>query len=225
MFSGALGTILYTTALGKINYIQFSVVVLLQQLQPIWAISTAALVLKEKITKKFIPWALIAIASSYLVTFKDLKVNLQSGQQTVVAAIFALLAGVMWATSTSFSKVFLKKVTYKTATFLRFTISPFFALLFIIFFKQTNALTQLKPSHWASLLMIVFSTGLVAQLFYYFGLRKTQAKKSAILELTFPVSAIFIDYLYFKNSLSLTQIIGAILVLFSMYKISKLKHD
>ena len=35
LFSGALGTIFYTRALGLVQYIQFSVVVLLQQLQPI----------------------------------------------------------------------------------------------------------------------------------------------------------------------------------------------
>ncbi len=39
LLSGALGTILYTAALGKVQYIQYSVVVLLQQLQPLWAIA------------------------------------------------------------------------------------------------------------------------------------------------------------------------------------------
>jgi drug/metabolite transporter (DMT)-like permease len=52
LFSGALGTIFYTAALGKVQYVQFSVVVLLQQLQPIWAILMASFLLKEKIEKK-----------------------------------------------------------------------------------------------------------------------------------------------------------------------------
>ncbi len=224
LFSGALGTIFYTAALGKVNYIQFSVVVLLQQLQPIWAIITASIVLKEKVTKRFLPWAILAIGASYLVTFKDLKLNWQTGQGTIVAAVLALLAGMMWAVSTSFSKIVLKKISFQVATFLRFVLAPIFALLFVFVLKQTNQLTKINPNQWISLLIIVFSTGLVALLFYYFGLRKTQAKVSAILELTWPVSAIFIDYLYFKNSLSVTQLIGAFLVLFSMYKVSKLKN-
>ncbi|KKQ23348.1 MAG: DMT superfamily drug/metabolite permease [Candidatus Roizmanbacteria bacterium GW2011_GWC2_37_13] len=224
LFSGALGTIFYTAALGKINYIQFSVVVLLQQLQPIWAIITAAIVLKEKVTKKFLPWAFLAIGASYLVTFKDLKLNWQTGQGTIIAAILALLAGMMWAASTSFSKIVLKKISFQMATFLRFIFAPVFALFFVFGLKQTNQLTKINPNQWTSLLIIVFSTGLVALLFYYFGLKKTQAKVSAILELTWPVSAIFIDYFYFKNGLSATQLIGAFLVLFSMYKVSKLKN-
>src|SRR5437868_15387266 len=48
LFSGALGTISYTAALQQIQYTQYSVVVLLQQqLQPIWSILTAAILLQE----------------------------------------------------------------------------------------------------------------------------------------------------------------------------------
>src|SRR5258708_10010553 len=76
LFSGALGTILYTAALGKINYTQYSVVVLLQQeLQPIWAIGTAAILLREPISKRFLGWAGVALIAAYFITFKDLRVN------------------------------------------------------------------------------------------------------------------------------------------------------
>ena len=92
LFSGALGTIFYTAALGKVNYIQFSVVAMLQQLQPIWTITTAAIILKEKLTGNFLRWAALALIASYFVTFRDLKVNLESGSQTIVAAGFACSA-------------------------------------------------------------------------------------------------------------------------------------
>lgn len=223
LFSGALGTIFYTAALGKVNFIQFSVVVLLQQLQPVWAIITAALVLKEKVSKKFIPWAVLAIASSYLVTFKNLEVNWQTGQGTITAGLLALAAGMMWAASTSFSKIVLKKISFQMATFLRFTLAPVFALMIALFMGQGGKLTSIGQDQWISLLIIVFSSGLVGILFYYFGLKRVQAKVSAILELVWPVSAILIDYFYFKNALSSTQVIGAFLVMFSIYKIGRAK--
>lgn len=225
LFSGALGTIFYTAALAKINYIQFSVVVLLQQLQPVWAIVTAAILLKERITKKFTLWAGIAIVASYLVTFKDLKVNISFGDNTFVAALLALFAGVMWATSTSFSKIVLKKVSYLTATYLRFIITSIITFVFLIVFNQVSGLDHIKSQQWYTLFLIVFSTGFVALLIYYYGLKKTSARVSAICELVWPVSAIFIDYFYFKKTLSVTQIIGVIIVLFSIYKITSFKNS
>ncbi|MBI2641666.1 DMT family transporter [Candidatus Roizmanbacteria bacterium] len=223
LFSGALGTIFYTAALGKVNYIQFSVVVLLQQLQPIWAIITAAILLKEKLTKKFAVWASIAIIGSYFVTFRDLRINISPGNATLIAALLAVSAGVMWATSTSFSKIVLHKVSFITATFLRFLFAPLFALFFVAALNQLPSLTRITTNQWITLFTIMLSTGMVALLIYYYGLKKTQAKISAICELVWPVSAIFIDYFYFRNSFSTTQIIGIAAVLFSIYKVSGFK--
>ena len=47
---GILGTFFYTKALSYINYIDLTVVVLLQKLQPIFAIALAAIILKEKLS-------------------------------------------------------------------------------------------------------------------------------------------------------------------------------
>src|ERR1700722_1924850 len=83
LFSEALGTILYTAALQIKKFLPYSVVVILeQQLQPIFGIITAAIFLKEKISKHFVIWALVAIAAVYFVTFKNLSVDLQTGSKT-----------------------------------------------------------------------------------------------------------------------------------------------
>src|SRR5476651_1396858 len=50
--SGAVGTILYTAALGRIKFIPFSVVVLLQQLNPVFAIGASGWLLKEPLTRR-----------------------------------------------------------------------------------------------------------------------------------------------------------------------------
>lgn len=222
LFSGALGTIFYTAALGKINYVQFSVVVLLQQTQPIWAILAAALIVKEKITKSFIAYALLALGAAYLISFKNLTPNLSTGDGTVIAALLALSAGMLWGSSTALSKYVLKKVSFITATALRFFLAPIFALMIILSGGQTGSLFTLTTDQWITLLIITFSTGLVALAIYYFGLKKTQAKIATICELVFPASAIFIDYFYFHNPLSMTQIIGVAILLFVIYKISRL---
>ena len=61
ILSGLFGTLWFTTALGKIGYITVSVVFLLQKLQPIFAITTARIFLKEQMDKRYIKWAIIAI--------------------------------------------------------------------------------------------------------------------------------------------------------------------
>lgn len=225
LFSGALGTILYTAALGKVNYIQFSVVVLLQQLQPVWAILMARLLLKEQLTRSFLLWATLALSASYLVTFKNLSVAIIPGDATLFAAFLALGAGVMWGSSTAISKYVLNKVSFLTATSLRFFFAPLFAFLFIVKNRNIPDLFILTGSQWESLLLITFSSGLVALAFYYYGLKKTKAGVTTICELVWPASALFIDYFYFKTSLSLTQWIGVGILLFAIYKITGFRKE
>lgn len=222
LFSGALGTVLYTAALGKIQYSSYSVVVLLQQqLQPIWAIGASAFLLREKITKKFLLWAVVALIAAYFISFKDLQVNLNTGAGTATAAILAVSAGFMWGTSTAISKFVLNKVSFLTGTALRFFFAPFFAYLFILGSNQTKALTMITPAQWQILLLITVSTGLVALGFYYYGLKRTPARITTLCELVWPASAIFIDYFLYHKSLSLTQIFGAGLLLFAIYQVTK----
>lgn len=223
LFSGSLGTIFYTAALAQVNFIQFSVVVLLQQLQPIWAISAAAILLKEKLSKDFIRWATLAIIASYFVTFRDLQVNLATGVGTVLAALLAAGAGFMWGTSTAFSKVVLSKVSFGIAAMLRFILAPLFAFIIIVFLGQTGSIGSISQTQWLTLLAIILSTGMVALLIYYYGLKKTPARVTTICELVWPISAIFIDYFYFHKMLSATQILGVVVLLYSIYRVAGFK--
>jgi drug/metabolite transporter (DMT)-like permease len=222
LFSGALGTYFYTAALAHVRYASFSVVVLLQQqLQPVWAIATAAILLREKISKQFLLWALLALIAAYFITFRDLQVNFRTGAGTITAALLALSAGFMWGSSTAVSKYVLNRVSFLTGTALRFFIAPFFALFLVIGNKQTTSLLTLTPQQWQTLLLITFSTGLVALGFYYYGLKHTPARIATLCELVWPAAAIFIDYTLYGKTLSLTQLFGVGLLLFAIYHVTK----
>lgn len=221
LFSGALGTIFYTAALGKVNYIQFSVVVLLQQLQPIWAVLAASILLKEPVTKRFILWAFLALIAAYLITFKNLSVNLSTGDGTTTAGLLALSAGLLWGSSTAISKYVLKKVSFITATALRFLLAPIFALLFVLGQNQTALLFSLSQEQWITLLLITFTTGMVALVIYYYGLKRTEARKTTLYELVWPASAVFIDYFYYHNTLSATQLLGVAILVIALWNISR----
>ncbi len=222
LFSGALGTIFYTSALQLVQYTQYSVVVLLQQqLQPIWAILVAAILLKEKLTKHFILWAIVALVGAYFITFKDLHVNLATGSGTLEAGLLAIGAGFMWGSTTAISKFTLNKVSHVAATALRFFFAPIFAFIFVVSFNQTSALFTLNQQQWLTLLLITFTTGMVAILIYYYGLRKVQAKASAIYELTFPAAAIFIDFFLYHKTLSFSQVMGVGILILAMAQVTK----
>ena len=230
LFSGALGTILYTAALQMINYTQYSVVVLLQQqLQPIWAIATAAILLKEKITKQFLAWAALALVGAYFISFKDLHVNLATGAGTAMAAAMAISAGFMWGSSTAISKYVLNKVSFLTGVSLRFILAPIFAFMFVVGQGQTKALFALSGAQWMTLVLITLSTGLLALGFYYYGLKKTPARITTLCELVWPASAIGIDYFMFHKTLSSTQILGVVILLVAIYQVTKpvklITHD
>lgn len=223
LFSGLLGTLFYTAALGKVQFIQFSVVVLLQQLQPIWAMLAAAIVLGERMPKRFFVWALPAIAASYFVSFPNLQANISTGDATTVAALLALGAGVMWGISTSFSKIVLARIPALLATSLRFTVTTGLALGTVFLLGHQTNLTGLEPSQWLTLVAITFSTGMVALALYYLGLRSVHASSASILELTWPLSAIALDFLIYGHTLTLTQWLGTAVLLFAIYQISRLE--
>ena len=197
VLSGLFGTLWFTTALGKVHFISISVVFLLQKLQPIFAITTARIFLKEKLDKRYIKWALLAILSAYFVTFPNGYVNLATGEGTIIAALYALGAAFAWGSSTTFSKMLLGKVDFKVSTFYRFLVTVLVALPVLFLFGRAGGSGMAIPSisQFGFLLLIAVSTGMVALLIYYRGLAKTPVHISTILELTFPFVAILLDFI------------------------------
>ncbi len=224
--SGLLGTLWFTTALGKVHYISISVVFLLQKLQPIFAISTANIFLKEKFNIKYVKWAVLAVVSAYFVTFANGVVNFHTGEGTIVAALYALGAAFAWGSSTTFSKMLLGKVDFKVSTFYRFLFTLIICIPCMLIFGKTEAGSLAVPSgaQFGLLALIAVSTGMMALLIYYKGLAKTPVHVATILELTFPFVAILLDFIVNGTILSISQWIASLVLVFSIYKISKLRE-
>jgi len=222
LLSSVLGTLWFTAALLKTNYISFSVVFLLQKLQPIFAISTAKLLLKEKLTKKYLIYAGLAMVAAYFVTFKTGAVDFKTGSGMIEAALYAILAAFAWGSSTAFSRYALLKYNDRFVTGLRFILGTIFALILTFIFKAQAQLITISLSQLLRFVLIALSTGMVGLLIYYKGLKKVEVKVSTILELTFPILAVFVDMILYKSYLSPTQIIAAVALFFYMWRISKL---
>jgi drug/metabolite transporter (DMT)-like permease len=225
ILSGLLGTLWFTTALLKVSFISFSVVFLLQKLQPVFAITTAAIFLKEKINRRYIIWAVIAIISAYFVTFPNGYVNLATGDGTIIAALYALGAAVAWGSSTTFSKMLLGKVKAEVSTFYRFLFTTCIAIVVIMSFGYSPSVSAVTLPQIGLFTLIAVSTGMVALLIYYKGLAKTPVHISTILELTFPFVAILIDMVVYHTFLTASQWIFACLLIYSIYRITLLRNN
>ncbi len=225
LLSGALGTILYTAALGQIQYIPFSVVVLLQQLNPIFAIAASALLLRERLSRRFLLLTLLALIGAYLVTFPSFRVNFSTGSGTTTAALFAIGAAASWGIGTAFSKYALRGTSYPHVTAARFGLTALISLLFVGTSHSFGAVGQITQTQFWYLMAITFSTGLVALLIYYFGLQRVPASRAAVLELAWPLSAVLIGWLFLHQGLTITQALGALVLTGTTWLITRDTND
>lgn len=223
ILSGVLGTLFFTAALLQTNFIPFTVVYLLQKLQPIFTLVTAALVLKEKITKNYFLWAGLALIAGYFVTFPGGVVNFGDSFEYTAAALFALLAAIAWGSSTAFSRFTLLSHSNTFITGLRFLLTVPFALALLLFLGAAPSLTLVSGSQLLTLVVIAFSTGMFALWIYYRGLKTTPASVATIIELAFPLTAVVIDYVR-GTSLAPEQYLAGAVLLFAMHKVSRLMN-
>ena len=212
LFGGLLGTFFYTKALSYINYIDLSVVVLLQKFQPFFAIGLAAVLLREPLTKNYLICAVAAIAGGYLVTFESGLPVIEMDDKTLIAGLMALCAAFAWGSSTVLGKHALKHLSFFSLTGLRLWITTSITVVVILFMSNSPMEGSLNKTEWFIILTIVLSTGTVALFIYYYGLKHVLATHATIYELFWPLSAMLIDLFIRGRTLMPAQFIGALLL-------------
>src|SRR5690606_22768441 len=103
----ALATILFTQSF---HYLNPSVAILLQKLQPLIAIGLAIWVLGESLSKRFWLWAVVAIAGAYVISFPGLNPEGLTWNSHALGVVLALGAAFFWGGSTVFGRLVLDKV-------------------------------------------------------------------------------------------------------------------
>jgi len=221
LFGGAIGTMAITKALFYVNFVNLSIVILIQKLQPVFALTLAALLLKESLPLKFFLWASLAIVGAYLMTFGFTPPNLDAGEKTTAAALFSLLAAVSFGSSTVFSKRALLNVGFEMGTYLRFGFSSIIMLVIVLSSGTIYSIIEISSAQIYTFLLIAFTTGGTAIFLYYYGLKRISASVAAICELAFPFTAIILEYILRENILEPAQWAGAAVLLFSIIQVSR----
>lgn len=217
----AIATFAFTSAFAYVNP---SVAILLQKLQPIIVILLAYLFLGERMGKRFWPWALLALASAYVLSFPSFIPRLYEGETlnpNVIGVSFALLAAALWGASTVCGRRALRRLDVVTLTGLRFVIAFVFLFVWTASTGELASIVTLTLRDWILLAIVACASGSVSLLLYYRGLKSTKASVATLAELGFPLASVLINFLFLDAALLPAQIIAMIFLLLSVLMLSR----
>lgn len=197
--ASALATVLFTQAFA---YGDPVTPVVLQKLQPLVAILVAAVLLGERITRRFPLFAVPALAGAWLLAFPDPLAVTVSGAQ---AALLALSAAALWGTGTVLGRYAGAQIGFRDLTVLRFAFGLPASLLLALLLDQPLTVPWRDAPVVAVLALV---PGLLALVLFYRGLRSTPASRATLAELAFPFTAALVGVAFLGAELSGSQWLG-----------------
>jgi len=217
---GMLGTLAIVKALFLVNFNQLSVVVLLQKLQPIFALALAAILLGERVSARFLAAAVVALGGAYLLTFGLSAPNTAADGISLKAALLAIVAAAAFGAATVLGKMLLGSLDFKDATFARYGMTSAMTLVYLGIRGIGLPFATVTEANWVMILIISLTTGSGAIFLYYFGLTRVRASVATICELCLPLSAVLLDYFVNDSVLGAWQWIGAALLVGAILRIT-----
>jgi len=214
----ALATIAFTQSF---HYLNPSVAILVQKVQPFIAILLAHLILKERLTKHFWLWSLLAVAGAYLVSFPEIKITGLSLAGGSLGVLLAFVAAFFWGGSTVMGRVVMKKISFQAMTAARFLTALVFLLVMDLFSGNLGSVGNATPKDWLFVFIIAVLAGFVSLFIYYKGLQSTKASIATIAELAFPFSAVIVNWKFLGATLHPMQIIGGLILLGALYGLTR----
>lgn len=217
----AIATVLFTMGLTNGN---LNAVLLLQKLQPLFAIILARLLLKESLPRHFFVLMLMALGGTYLLTF-GFTLPIGHWKEFVqVGSLLSLGAAALWGGSTVMGRMMVGQMKYETVTSLRFILA---LPLLLVFTWSEGAAWNIPAGTTAiagvslNLLGQALLPGLLSLLVYYKGLTTTKASVATLAELSFPMVGVLINWIVFQEFITRPQIVGFVLIWAALFVISR----
>jgi drug/metabolite transporter (DMT)-like permease len=228
----ALAAVAFTESF---HYVNPSVSIVLQKVQPLIAIALAAWLLGEALHKDFWLWTAVALFGAYLVSFPTLVPQTYAGETfnpNLIGALLALAAAGLWGASTVFGKYVLRSVAFQTLTSLRFVVGLIFLALLNAMQHTYPAAGTITATDVLFIVIVALTSGVFSLFLYYYGLQFTRASIATIAELGFPLAAVFVNAYFIPGNsptgsyfgLYLGQWAGTILLLFAMLMLSRVNQ-
>ncbi len=190
---------------------------LLQKLQPIFAISLAGPILKEKPRRLFYVFLVIAMISAYLMSFGFSSITDPISKNEVFAAELAVGAAALWGACTVIGRWSLRRLEPFTIAGLRFTLALPMLIAWNLFSHGSKEANFAMPSAaWLPLAAIVLFPDALGMGLYYIGLRRTTASLATLAELAYPATAVILAYPT-TRTYSPAKWLGLVLLIASLY--------
>jgi len=199
--SSALATVLFTSAF---SFGDPNTPLLLQKLQPIFAVVAASLILGERIRRRFFLFLAGGMIGAFFITFPD-PTGIEVEQ--LAPALLATGAALLWGLGTVLGRRMASFLQTSHLTAIRLAIGLVVLVPIVIMRDEGQAVRQALESA-SSFLLLALVPGLLALLLYYRGLKTTPASAATIAELAFPIAAVSINYLAFGAVLRGSQWMG-----------------
>ena len=168
---------------------------LLQKLQPAFAISLAAPILRERPKWMFFAFFGFGLIGAYLMSFGLTWMTEPMSSKALVAAGLAVGAAAIWGSCTVVGRWSLHRLDPFTVAGLRFTLAlPMLLVWNLMRPGTTEAKFAVTSAAFLPLLAIVILPDALGMALYYFGLRKTTASLASLAELAYPATAILLAY-------------------------------
>ena len=213
-----LGTVAFTQAFGLINP---SVVILIQKLQPAVAVTLAAVLLGERIDRRFLGAFALCVAGSLMIAWHDLAPALEGGawggedgRRLALGYGCTLFAVLAWGAATVFGKqLSMRGMTTAELMGGRFLVG--FLVLTPCLFAFGAPGAAADPAVASKVALMVALAGLGGMALYYLGMKRLPARTTAVAEMFFPVAAVAVNWLapQIDAPLSALQIAGAAVLL------------
>ena len=201
----AAATVLFTYALQSGNP---TTAVLLQKLQPIFAILLARTLLNERWSSRFPSIALGGIAGAYLISFGNGSLLDPLAGVDGWPALLATLAALGWGGSTVLGRWLAPQIPFDLLTSLRVLLAV--PLLVLLGFSQPFALPGRELV--APLVFMALVPGFAGLMLYYRGLGRTPAFAATVAELAFPATAALLNWVFLGAESTLMQVAGFVVV-------------
>ncbi len=181
--------------------------VVVQHLQPLFAIAGAVMILGEKVRSSFAYFAVPAILGVWLLAFPD-PFDVTVARAGV--ALLALGAAVLWAGGTVLGRMVATELNPVELTTLRFAFGLPAAALIVWFSGDTFWVSGMSSS--VAVIELALVPGLLAMVLYYVGLRRTAASRATLAELAYPLTGAIVGIVLGKGALDWSQWVGAAVI-------------